>query len=114
MTNVTPVIFCGGSGTSLWPLSRAGFSKQFLSLTVNESLSKLDITYTQASPPLVVTCEYPPFLAAEQLRETRVELGFALLEPLGRNTSSALTLAALQGCEDFILGLSLRAKRSNL
>ena len=38
MINVTPVILCGGSGTRLWPLSRAGFPKQFLSLTGNESL----------------------------------------------------------------------------
>lgn len=48
MINITPVIFRGGSGTSLWPLSRAGFHKQFLSLTGNEILSKLDNTYTQA------------------------------------------------------------------
>lgn len=27
-----PVILCGGSGTRLWPLSRAGFPKQFLCL----------------------------------------------------------------------------------
>jgi mannose-6-phosphate isomerase-like protein (cupin superfamily) len=35
---IQPVILCGGSGTRLWPLSRAGFPKQFLSLTGNESL----------------------------------------------------------------------------
>ena len=35
MINVTPVILCGGSGTRLWPLSRAGYPKQFLSLTGN-------------------------------------------------------------------------------
>jgi mannose-1-phosphate guanylyltransferase/mannose-6-phosphate isomerase len=38
MIHITPVILCGGSGTRLWPLSRAGFPKQFLSLTGNESL----------------------------------------------------------------------------
>lgn len=38
MIDVQPVILCGGSGTSLWPLSRTGFPKQFLCLTGNESL----------------------------------------------------------------------------
>ena len=38
LTQAQPVILCGGSGTRLWPLSRAGFPKQFLSLTGKESL----------------------------------------------------------------------------
>jgi mannose-1-phosphate guanylyltransferase/mannose-6-phosphate isomerase len=42
MISLTPVILCGGSGSSLWPLSRAGFPKQFLSLTGNESLFQQD------------------------------------------------------------------------
>mgnify|MGYP000028189946 CR=1 FL=1 len=33
--------------------------------------------------------------AAEQLREAGIPLGHALLEPAGRNTAPALTLAAL-------------------
>ena len=114
MINITPVILCGGSGTRLWPLSRTGFPKQFLCLTGNESLSqqaaqrlsKLGNTDIQVAPPLIVTGEDHRFLAAEQLRETRIELGCALLEPVGRNTAPALTLAALaalEGGEDPIL-----------
>ncbi|MFN5809558.1 MAG: sugar phosphate nucleotidyltransferase, partial [Burkholderiales bacterium] len=38
LTQAQPVILCGGSGTRLWPLSRAGFPKQFLSLIGKESL----------------------------------------------------------------------------
>jgi mannose-1-phosphate guanylyltransferase/mannose-6-phosphate isomerase len=103
MTNVTPVILCGGSGTRLWPLSRAGFPKQFLSLTGNESLFqhaaqrlvKLDADDIQVTKPLIVTGEEHRFLASEQLREVGIELGAALLEPVGRNTAPALTLAAL-------------------
>lgn len=103
MINVTPVILCGGSGTRLWPLSRTGFPKQFLCLTGKESL------FQQAAmrllsvgnedihvvPPIIVTGEEHRFLASEQLREVGVELGCALLEPVGRNTAPALTLAAL-------------------
>ena len=103
MINATPVILCGGSGTRLWPLSRTGFPKQFLCLTGQDSLfqqaatrlaqlGNADITM---SAPLLVTGEEHRFLAAEQLREAGIELGHALLEPVGRNTAPALTLAAL-------------------
>ncbi len=103
MIKVTPVILCGGSGTRLWPLSRAGFPKQFLSLTGNESLFQqaaqrlvaLTADDIHVVEPLVVTGEEHRFLVAEQLREVGVELGAALLEPVGRNTAPALTLAAL-------------------
>ena len=103
MINVTPVILCGGSGTRLWPLSRAGFPKQFLSLTGNESLFQqaaqrlvgLGADDIQVVKPLIVTGEEHRFLASEQLRETGIDLGAALLEPVGRNTAPALTLAAL-------------------
>lgn len=103
MIQITPVILCGGSGTRLWPLSRAGFPKQFLSLTGNESLFQqaaqrlvaLGADDIQVAKPLIVTGEEHRFLAAEQLREAGIELGAALLEPVGRNTAPALTLAAL-------------------
>jgi mannose-1-phosphate guanylyltransferase/mannose-6-phosphate isomerase len=107
MINAQPVILCGGSGTRLWPLSRTGFPKQFLCLTGNESLfqqaaqrlSKLGNADIQVALPLIVTGEEHRFLAAEQLRETGIDLGRALLEPVGRNTAPALTLAALAAIE---------------
>lgn len=103
MINVTPVILCGGSGTRLWPLSRTGFPKQFLCLNGNESLfqqaaqrlANLGNAEIQAAAPIIVTGEDHRFLASEQLRETGIDLGCALLEPVGRNTAPALTLAAL-------------------
>lgn len=103
MIQVVPVILCGGSGTRLWPLSRAGFPKQFLSLTGVESLFQqaaqrlvaVSADDIQVAKPLIVTGEEHRFLASEQLREAGIELGAALLEPVGRNTAPALTLAAL-------------------
>jgi len=114
MINVTPVILCGGSGTRLWPLSRAGYPKQFLSLTGNESLFQqaaqrlvaLGADDIQVAKLLIVTGEEHRFLASEQLREAGIELGAALLEPVGRNTAPALTLAALaaqEGGQDPVL-----------
>jgi mannose-1-phosphate guanylyltransferase/mannose-6-phosphate isomerase len=106
-TQVQPVILCGGSGTRLWPLSRAGFPKQFLCLTGADSLFQqaakrlmgLDTDNFQVADPLVVTGEDHRFLAIEQLREIGIAPGAALLEPVARNTAPALTLAALAAVE---------------
>lgn len=107
MINVTPVILCGGSGTRLWPLSRTGFPKQFLCLTGDESLFQqaaqrlagLGTAEIAVAAPVIVTGEEHRFLASEQLRETGIGLGCALLEPAARNTAPALTLAALAALE---------------
>jgi mannose-1-phosphate guanylyltransferase/mannose-6-phosphate isomerase len=108
MIQVTPVILCGGSGTRLWPLSRTGFPKQFLCLTGNESLfqqaaqrlAALGREHIQVAPPVIVSGEDHRFLASEQLREVGIALGTALLEPTGRNTAPALTLAALAAVQN--------------
>jgi len=108
MIQVQPVIMAGGSGTRLWPLSRAGYPKQFLVLSGNESLFQLAARRLAAlaSPefelagPCIVGNEEHRFLVLDQLRETRLEPSSVLLEPLGRNTAPALTLAALAALED--------------
>jgi mannose-1-phosphate guanylyltransferase/mannose-6-phosphate isomerase len=96
---IQPVILCGGSGTRLWPLSRAGFPKQFLSLAGDATLFQQAVqrlaALADAAPPLVVGNDEHRFLALEQLREIKVAGATLLLEPLGRNTAPALTLAAL-------------------
>jgi mannose-1-phosphate guanylyltransferase/mannose-6-phosphate isomerase len=92
----------------LWPLSRTGFPKQFLCLTGNESLFQqaaqrlagLGNDNIQVSAPVIVSGEDHRFLASEQLREVGIALGAALLEPMGRNTAPALTLAALAAVQN--------------
>jgi mannose-1-phosphate guanylyltransferase/mannose-6-phosphate isomerase len=108
MIQVTPVILCGGSGTRLWPLSRTGFPKQFLCLTGNESLFQQAVQRLTAlgndsihiAAPVIVSGEEHRFLASEQLREVGIELGIALLEPTGRNTAPALTIAAFAAVQN--------------
>ena len=108
MIQVSPVILCGGSGTRLWPLSRTGFPKQFLCLTGNKSLfqqaaqrlAALGNDSIQVADPVIVSGEDHRFLASEQLREVGIALGTALLEPTGRNTAPALTLAALAAVQN--------------
>jgi mannose-1-phosphate guanylyltransferase/mannose-6-phosphate isomerase len=98
MHDVIPVILCGGSGTRLWPLSRAGFPKQFLVLSGTTSLfqqavervNKLGAEDIALGPTLVVTNEEHRFLALEQLREIQDVQATLLLEPVGRNTAPAL------------------------
>lgn len=107
MIQVKPVILCGGSGTRLWPLSRSGFPKQFLCLSGKESLFQNAVKRlmnladegVDVSASLIVTNEEHRFLALEQLREIGIEPDAVLLEPAGRNTAPALTLAALAAME---------------
>ena len=108
MLQIQPVILCGGSGTRLWPLSRSGFPKQFLVLSGTNSLfqqaveriNHLGDADINVSNTLVVTNEEHRFLSLEQLRELPSFNATLLLEPTGRNTAPALTLAALQATED--------------
>jgi mannose-1-phosphate guanylyltransferase/mannose-6-phosphate isomerase len=113
---VTPVILCGGSGTRLWPLSRSGFPKQFLVLSgdgSNQSLFQQAIARINAigndhitlGETLVVTNEEHRFLALDQLRELKSINARLLLEPIGRNTAPALSLAALQALDNGVEGL---------
>ena len=105
---VVPVVMAGGSGTRLWPLSRAGFPKQFLVLSGHTSLFQqavarlqgLSDTDIEVAPPLIVGNEEHRFLVLDQLRELKVDPAAVLLGPVGRNTAPALTLAALQATAD--------------
>lgn len=94
-----PVVLCGGAGTRLWPLSREHYPKQFLALLNQQTLlqntvSRLGRTL-HAEAPLVVCNEVHRFLVNEQLRAIQIPAATILLEPQGRNTAPALTLAAL-------------------
>lgn len=104
---ITPVILCGGSGTRLWPLSRSTFPKQFLALSGITSLFQQAVERTNGlvaddiavDETLVVTNESHRFIALEQLRELKAINATLLLEPAGRNTAPALTLAAIRASE---------------
>jgi mannose-1-phosphate guanylyltransferase/mannose-6-phosphate isomerase len=108
MHKVVPVILCGGSGTRLWPLSRAGFPKQFLVLSGSTSLFQQALARVNSlaaddislGETLIVTGEEHRFLALDQLREMQQVKATLLLEPVARNTAPALTLAALQATEN--------------
>ncbi|MDP2322444.1 MAG: mannose-1-phosphate guanylyltransferase/mannose-6-phosphate isomerase [Gammaproteobacteria bacterium] len=98
--NLVPVILCGGSGTRLWPLSRALYPKQLLALVGRRSLLQDTVARLallpgeSASKPLVVCNEAHRFLVAAQLTEAGAR-PTVILEPEGRNTAPAAAIAAL-------------------
>jgi mannose-1-phosphate guanylyltransferase/mannose-6-phosphate isomerase len=112
---ILSVILSGGSGTRLWPLSREKYPKQLLPLIGESSL--LQATLGRITPEAVAEGELLPhlvianaehrFLVAEQLRAIGARARI-VLEPCGRNTAPALTVAALiaeaeHGADDPVL-----------
>jgi len=103
--NIIPLILCGGTGSRLWPLSRESYPKQFLSIKKDDEFSLLQRTIQRISTlknlkkPILVCNEEHRFIVAEQMRELNIEDFIILLEPFGRNTAPAITLAALKSFE---------------
>src|SRR5262245_18333577 len=97
MARIVPVILCGGSGTRLWPLSRASLPKQFLRLTSERTLLQDTVLRLGAgyAPPIVVCNGEHRFIGVEQLREVGCKPLAIFLEPAGRNTAPAIAAAAL-------------------
>ncbi|MEZ9312015.1 mannose-1-phosphate guanylyltransferase/mannose-6-phosphate isomerase [Vibrio sp. 10N.286.49.F3] len=94
---IFPIILAGGSGSRLWPLSRTRYPKQFLSITAEESMLQLTISRTsglRCESPFIICNESHRFVVSEQLRQINSKSSGILLEPVGRNTASAIALAA--------------------
>ena len=103
--NLIPIILSGGVGSRLWPLSRSAFPKQYLRLDEETKNTLLQETYIRLkglknlNNPIIVCNEEQRFIAAEQMRQIKVEPIKILLEPFGRNTAPAITMAALIASE---------------
>ncbi|HEY5210866.1 MAG TPA: mannose-1-phosphate guanylyltransferase/mannose-6-phosphate isomerase [Stellaceae bacterium] len=98
-SDIHPVILSGGSGTRLWPMSRAHLPKQFLPLTTARSLLQ-EAVQRVADParfaaPLFLANDEHRFILAEQVRSLDISPQAIVLEPFGRNTAPAACVAAL-------------------
>jgi len=96
---ILPVILSGGSGSRLWPMSRAHYPKQLLPLAGNRTM--LQETALRVSdpacfdPPLVIANNDHRFIVAEQLQLSGIQPRSIILEPMGRSTAPAAAIAAL-------------------
>jgi mannose-1-phosphate guanylyltransferase len=95
---MTNLILCGGSGTRLWPISRTLLPKQFVKLFGDKSLFQLTVERNTSlcSSQFIVSNTEQYFLAFDQLVELSKESDDYLLEPAGRNTAPAITLACMK------------------
>jgi mannose-1-phosphate guanylyltransferase/mannose-6-phosphate isomerase len=107
MTNtrgrIVPVLLSGGRGSRLWPLSRETYPKQLLALLGDRTLLQ-QTALRVADPslfadPMVIANAEHRFAIGEQLRSVGVSSASIVLEPHGRNTAPAVTIAALLASE---------------
>lgn len=95
-----PVILSGGSGIRLWPLSRASHPKQFVRLfekgpnLLGATLDRLKLS-AAFEAPIIVSNDEHRFLIREELEHADIKPQRIILEPVGRNTAAAVTVAAL-------------------
>ena len=106
---ICSVIIAGGSGSRLWPISRSMRPKQFLKLT-NEN-TMLQSTIKRLEPlkvdsTIIICNEEHRFFVSQQIAEMNLKNSKIILEPEGRNTAPAVTLAALQCDENTLLIVS--------
>ena len=98
MSQITPVILAGGSGTRLWPLSRKSYPKQFTELLGPETLFQAAakrLSGAGYAAPMVLTGADFRFIVTEQLLSAGIDPGAVIIEPEGRNTAPAVLAAAL-------------------
>ncbi|MGQ3676308.1 mannose-1-phosphate guanylyltransferase/mannose-6-phosphate isomerase [Xanthobacter sp. TB0139] len=96
---IIPVILSGGTGSRLWPLSREAYPKQLLPLVsertmLQETACRCADRSIYGAPVVIANVEHR-FVIGEQLHALGVEDASIVLEPEGRNTAAAVTIASL-------------------
>ena len=93
---IIPAILCGGSGSRLWPVSRRAFAKQHVPVLGGASPFRRTLQRLGSgrfAMPIVVGGADSQFLLADEAQAAGVAVEIAL-EPEGRDTLAAVTLAA--------------------
>src|SRR5258706_1724912 len=99
MPRITPVLLSGGSGTRLWPVSRALYPKQLLPMTAERTMFQETAARfsgaAEFASPIVVCNDEHRFIIASQIQAVGIVPQRIVLEPFGRNTAPAAAVAAL-------------------
>ena len=107
ITKIVPIILAGGCGSRLWPLSRKSYPKQFINLINDDEYTLLQKTYKRIESienickPIIICNEEHRFIVAHQMKDIDSEPSEIVLEPEGKNTTPAITIAALKVLEKF-------------
>ncbi|MEM7483030.1 MAG: mannose-1-phosphate guanylyltransferase/mannose-6-phosphate isomerase [Acidobacteriota bacterium] len=91
-----PAVLSGGSGTRLWPVSRAAFPKQFNRLLDESLLVKTLKRLVPFGAPRVIAVSGSEHLTGGVLEGLGLDPATALYEPYGRNTAPAVALLCRQ------------------
>ena len=109
---ITPVILCGGSGTRLWPRSRAVMPKPFLPLVgertlFEETLHRVSDATLFAAPIIVTGAAHLPHVEAQLGGAAGTQAGAlgakVIVEPAAKNTAAAIALAAVGLSDDAVM-----------
>ncbi len=97
---IVPVVLAGGSGTRLWPMSREFYPKQLLNLAGEHTMLQNTVLrlagFDQMASPVIIGNKSQRFIVDQQLAAVDIRPAGILLEPFGRNTASAVAVAALK------------------
>ena len=98
-----PVILSGGAGTRLWPVSRRAYPKPFMKLSNGRTLAELTferaLEVSEDGTVMTVTSRDYYFICRDlynNIAKDKMDKQIFMLEPMGRNTAPAITLAALE------------------
>ena len=97
MDNLYAVILAGGSGTRLWPRSRANHPKQFLDLVSDQTMIQQTVARVLPLIPAERICFIVGAQHADELQRQlpAIPRENIFIEPLGRGTGPCVGLAAL-------------------
>ncbi len=104
-----PVILSGGSGTRLWPVSRASYPKQFCEFYDRSFLQNTIERSKKLGTPYLLTVKSMEGLSLRIANQSNIPADHILLEPLSKNTAPAVALLchilATRGFSKEVVGL---------
>jgi mannose-1-phosphate guanylyltransferase/mannose-6-phosphate isomerase len=104
-----PVILSGGSGTRLWPVSRASYPKQFCELYDQSFLDNTIERLKSLGDVHILTTKTMESLTQRAVKRVGLHPENVLLEPMSKNTAPAMALLChtlqMRGLADEIVGV---------